>query len=147
LFNRNQNSAWVAETDLATPNLCTPNPSLGTPNLGKFNHGNLTKVRLTKVLAVNKVLRAPFFMRNFETEKYTSEKHEIKSFDLQGNHEFGFSFFVVSRFVPKLRKFEKMGARNTFLNDGTTKVHLTPLQTLSQLKGTLANRMIDFFPI
>jgi len=29
------------------------------------------------------------------------------------------AFFVVSRFVPKLRKFKKNGARNTYLTDGT----------------------------
>ena len=49
----------------------------------------------------------------FETERYTQEKHQIKSFDLQEIYEFDFSFFVVSRFVPKLRKFKKIGARNT----------------------------------
>ena len=30
-----------------------------------------------------------------------------------------FCFFVVSHFVPKLRKFKKIGARNTHLIDGT----------------------------
>jgi len=67
------------------------------------------------VPAVNKVLRGPNFLhvRNFETERYTQEKHEIKSFDLQEIYEFDLSFFVVSRFVPKLRKFKKIGARNT----------------------------------
>ena len=65
-----------------------------------------------QVQAVNKVLRAPNFLRlrNFETERYT---HEIKSFDLQEIYEFDFGFFVVSRFVLKLRKFKKIGARNT----------------------------------
>jgi len=42
-----------------------------------------------------------------------------KSFDLQEINEFDFSFSVVSRFVPKLRKFKKIGARNIFLTDGT----------------------------
>jgi len=68
------------------------------------------------VPSVNKVLRAPIFLhpRNFETERYTQEKHQIKSFDLQEIYEFDFSFFfVVSRFVPNLRKFKKIGARNT----------------------------------
>jgi len=67
------------------------------------------------VPSVNKVLRAPIFLhpRNFETERYTQEKHQIKSFDLQEIYEFDFSFFVVPRFVPKLRKFKKIGARNT----------------------------------
>ena len=67
------------------------------------------------VPSVNKVLRAPIFLhlRNFETERYTQEKHQIKSFDLQETYEFDFSFFVVSRFVPKLREFKKIGARNT----------------------------------
>ena len=67
------------------------------------------------VPSVNKVLRAPFFLhlRNFETERYTQEKHQIKSFDLQEIYEFYLSFFVLSRFVPKLRKFKKIGARNT----------------------------------
>jgi len=69
----------------------------------------------TLVPSVNKVLRAPIFLylRNFETERYTQEKQQIKSFDLQEIYEFDFSFFVVSRFVPKLRKFKKIGARNT----------------------------------
>ena len=59
------------------------------------------------VQAVKKVLRASVFLllRNFETERYTQEKHEIKSLDLREIYEFDFSFFVVSRFVPKLRKF------------------------------------------
>jgi len=67
------------------------------------------------VPSVNKVLRAPIFLhlRNFETERYTQEKHQIKSFDLKEIYEFDFSFFAVSRFVPKLRKFKKIGARNT----------------------------------
>jgi len=67
------------------------------------------------VPSVNKVLRAPIFshLRNFETERYTQEKHQIKSFDLKEIYEFDCSFFVVSRFVPKLRKFKKIGARNT----------------------------------
>jgi len=62
------------------------------------------------VPAVNKVLRASIFLhlRNFETERYTQENHEIKSFDLQEINDFDFSFSVVSRFVPKLRKFEKL---------------------------------------
>jgi len=67
------------------------------------------------VPSVNKVLRAQFFflhLRNFETERYTQEKHEIKSFDLQEIYDFDFSFYVVSHFVPKLRKFQKIGARN-----------------------------------
>jgi len=65
--------------------------------------------RFFLVVAVNNVLRAPIclHLRNFETERYTKEKHEIKSFDLQEIYEFGFSFFVVSRFVPKLRKSKK----------------------------------------
>jgi len=45
---------------------------------------------------------------------YTSEKHEIKSLDLQEIYEFDFSSFVVSRFVPELRKFKKIGARSIF---------------------------------
>jgi len=60
------------------------------------------------VLAVKKVLlRAPIFLhiRNFEMERYASEKHEIKSLELQEIYEFDFSFFVVSHFVLKLRKF------------------------------------------
>jgi len=61
------------------------------------------------VPAVNKVLRAPFFFCTSVTLKrrYTQEKHEMKSFDLQEIYEFDFSFFVVSRFVPKFRKFKK----------------------------------------
>jgi len=67
------------------------------------------------VPSVNEALRAPIFLhlRNFETERYTQEKHQIKSFDLQEIYGFDFSFFVVSRFVPKLREFKKIGARNT----------------------------------
>jgi len=63
-----------------------------------------------KVPAVNKVLRAPIFLhlRNFETERYTQEKHQIKSFDLREICDFDFSFFVVSRFVSELRKFKKL---------------------------------------
>ena len=62
-----------------------------------------------------KILRAPIFLhlRNFESERYTQEKQQIKSFDIQEIYEFDFSFFVVSRFVPKLPKFKKIGARNT----------------------------------
>ena len=69
------------------------------------------------VPAVNNVLCAPIFLhlRNFEAERYTQEKHEIKSFDLQESYDFDFSFFVVSHFVPMLRKFQKIGARNTYL--------------------------------
>jgi len=78
------------------------------------------------VPAVNKVLRAPIFLhlRNFETERYTQKKHEIKSFNLQENYDFNSSFFVVSHFVPKLREFQKIGARNTYLTDGTNYVTL-----------------------
>ena len=47
------------------------------------------------------------YLRYFETDRYTQEKHEITSFELQEIYEFNFSFFVVSRFVPKLRKFLK----------------------------------------
>jgi len=70
---------------------------------------------LHDVPSVNKVLRAPIclHLRNFETERYTQEKHQIKSFDLKEIYEFDVSFFVVSRFVPKLRKIKKIGARNT----------------------------------
>ena len=72
---------------------------------------------LLEALAVKKVLRAPIFLnlRIFGTERFTgtSEKHEIKSLYLQEIYEFDFSFFVASRFVPKLRKFKKIGARST----------------------------------
>ena len=63
---------------------------------------------LLEALAVKKVLRAPIFLnfRSFETERYTSEKHGIKSLDLQEIYEFDLSFFIVSRFVRKLRKFK-----------------------------------------
>jgi len=64
-------------------------------------------------------------LRNFGTDRYTSEKYEIKSLDLQEIDEFDFSFFVVSRFVPKLRKFKKIGAYNTFL---TARIHNTKLE-------------------
>jgi len=78
---------------------------------------NATMVTLCSISvpSVNKVLRAPIFLRlrNFETERCTQEKHQIKSLDLKEIYEFDFSFFVVSRFVPKLRKFKKIGARNT----------------------------------
>ena len=69
------------------------------------------------VLAVKKVLRAPIFQNlgNSETVRYAPERQQIKSSDLQETYEFDFSFFVVSRFVPKLREFEKIGARNTCL--------------------------------
>jgi len=69
------------------------------------------------VLAVKKVLRALIFLHllNFETERYTQEMHGIKSLNLQEIYEFDFSFFVLSRFVQKLQKFKKIGARNTFL--------------------------------
>jgi len=79
------------------------------------------RLYLLDVPAVKKVLRTPIFLHlpNFETERYTQEKHEIKSFDLQEIYDFDFSFFVVSHFVPKLRKFQKIGARNTYLTDGT----------------------------
>jgi len=57
------------------------------------------------VLAV-KVLRAPIFLHlgNFETERYM---YEMKSLYLQETYEFDSNFFVVSCFVPKLRKFQK----------------------------------------
>ena len=58
-----------------------------------------------------KCICAPIFLNlcNFETERYTSEKHEIKSLDFQEVYEFDLSLFVVSRFVPQLRKFKKNG--------------------------------------
>ena len=61
------------------------------------------------VPSVNYVLRAPIFLNfcNFGTKRDTQEKHEIKSFDLQEIYEFDLSFIVVSRFVPKLRRFGK----------------------------------------
>ena len=68
-------------------------------------------------------------LRNFETESFTSKKHEINSLDLQKIYEFDSSFFVVSRFVPKLR-FEKIGARNTFLTASTSQ--LEPPQVMAR---------------
>jgi len=44
-----------------------------------------------------------------------SEKHDIESLDLQTIYECDLSFLVASRFVPKLPKFEKIGAVKTFL--------------------------------
>jgi len=72
-----------------------------------IRNGTLVIISSIVVLAVKKVLRAPIFLHlhNFETERYMSEKHGIKSGDLQEIYEFNLRFFVVSRFVPKLRKF------------------------------------------
>jgi len=58
-------------------------------------------------------------LRNFETERDTSEKHRIKSLDLQEIYQFDHSSFVVSRFVPQLPRFKKKVAVNTFLTDST----------------------------
>jgi len=62
-------------------------------------------------------LTAPIFSNhlNFETESDMSEKHDIESLDLQTIYECDLSFLVASRFVPKLPKFEKIGAVKTFL--------------------------------
>ena len=67
-------------------------------------------------------------LRNFETERErererereTSEKHEIKSLDLQEMYQFHLSCPVASRFVPNLPRFEKIGAVNTFFTASTT---------------------------
>jgi len=58
------------------------------------------------VLAVK---TAPFCLnlRNFETERDTSDKHGIKSLDLQDLYQYDPCCFVVSRFVPKLRRLKK----------------------------------------
>jgi len=53
--------------------------------------------------------------RNFETERYTAEKHEIKSLDLQEIYLFDLGFVVVSHFVPKSRRFKTIGTVDTFL--------------------------------
>ena len=82
-------------------------------------HSKLLNYLLVKnvLAAVKTGLRAPIFLnhRNFETERYTSERHKIKSLDLQDIYEFDSSFFVVTRFVTKLREFKKIGARCSFL--------------------------------
>jgi len=56
------------------------------------------------------VLTAPIFsnLRNFERERDTLEKHDMKSLDLQKIYQFDLGYFVVSRFVPKFRRFEKL---------------------------------------
>ena len=48
----------------------------------------------------------------------------MKSLDLQEVYELDLSLFVVSRFVPELRKFKKIGARNTFLTASTRHRHI-----------------------
>jgi len=45
-------------------------------------------------------------LRNFETEGNTSEKHQVKSLDLQEIYQFDISFFVVSCFIPMLPRFK-----------------------------------------
>jgi len=59
-------------------------------------------------------------VRNFETERDTSEEHGIKSLDLQEIYQFDLPIFVVSRFVQKLPRFRKLGAVNTFLTASVT---------------------------
>jgi len=54
-------------------------------------------------------------LRNFETERDTSLKQEVKSLHLKEIYLFDLDFFVVSRFVPKLPRFKKNGAIITFL--------------------------------
>ena len=49
--------------------------------------------------------------------------HEIKSFRLQEIYEFDSSFYGIPRFVPKLRKFKKNGARKTFLTGSTIQLN------------------------
>ena len=67
----------------------------------------------------------------------------MKSFDFQEIYEFDFSFFVVSRFVPKLRNFKKIGARNTFMTDSTSCVVPESARTLgvSLFKNDLSLRL------
>jgi len=59
-------------------------------------------------------------LRNFETERGMSEKHEIKLLHLQEVHQCNSCFFVVSSFVPKFRCFYRFGAVNTFLTARTS---------------------------
>jgi len=66
--------------------------------------------------------------RKFETERDTSDMHDIKPLDLQAIWWFDLSFFFVSLSVPKLRRFGIVGAINTFETAGT---HATfPLKIL-----------------
>jgi len=69
---------------------------------------------ISDVLAVKRVFTAPIYLnlRYFETERNTSEKLEIKSLDLHEIYRFDLSF-VVSRFVPNLRRFKIVGAVNS----------------------------------
>jgi len=82
------------------------------------------------LLAVKKV--SPLLLlknfRNFGTERVTSGKSEIKSQDLQEIYQFDSSFFVVSRFVPELPRFTKIGAVNTFLTACTFEFRCTDPQ-------------------
>jgi len=77
-----------------------------------------------KVLAVKREITAPIFLnlQNFETERDRSEKHEIKSLDLQEISQFDLCFIVVSSFVAKLREFKKIGTVNTFLTASTLRL-------------------------
>jgi len=58
-------------------------------------------------------------LRELETERYTQEKHEIKSFDLQEIYEFNFSFLWYLASFQSYGSLKKIGARNTYFTDGT----------------------------
>jgi len=72
------------------------------------------------VLTVKKVVRAPIFLhllRNFEMERYTEEKHEIKSaLDLQEIYEFDLQLFCcISFFFQSYGSFKKLERAIHFL--------------------------------
>ena len=60
-------------------------------------------------------MRAPIFLhlRNFETERYTQEKHQIKSFNHQEIYEFDFTFLSYLASFQSYGSLKKIEARNT----------------------------------
>ena len=82
------------------------------------------------VSAVKKVLTAPMFLnlRNFWTERDTSEKLEMKSLDLKETYQLDLSFFVVYIVsFQSYRGLKKNGYVNTFLTASTRHLHATYL--------------------
>jgi len=75
-------------------------------------------------VAVKKVLTAPIFVNlcKFETEIDTTKKHARKS--LEEINQFDLRFFVVSRFVPTLRRFKKIKAVNILTASATCAVRV-----------------------
>jgi len=68
------------------------------------------KIDIALVLAVKKLSTAPIFLNllDFETERDTSENHEIKSLDLKEIHHCGRSFLLYLVSFQSYRSLKKL---------------------------------------